>query len=250
MTQNPQDTSLNSTEEDEKTKDHQQDQQRQQQQNDQPSTSKKDNDIDLTDSKPSQEDQEKNDINSSQKTVQRQERIFEGILRDHGDAKHNYEGHEIDSYYVKVDNGNTETTVWGPYLSEVMDTDVKIGDDIKLKFMNEQDVRILLPGRDDAGEIITHMWQHTHYDACDVKKLDLDKVQEELLDKLRKETAAAYFGRIENPQHREILKGAVEHRLSARQKVGNISHDKTAHSKESEQGQTTLDPQHHLEHTR
>lgn len=215
----------------------------------QQSVFKKENDIDLTMSKSlPQNNQDKDDINSSQRTNQTEGRIYKGHLLDHGAAKFNHDQNENNSYYVKLATNYGEKTVWGVDLNRaIAEGDVKPGDDITLEFKGQKDVTVQVPKRDETGKITGHEWIDTKRNTWDVNKSDKVKIVEAV--------ASTFINtHIKDPQHREMLKGAIENRLLERQKFDAVSsvaiYDKTAPRQELEQAQTTPKRQHDLERTR
>lgn len=82
-------------------------------------------------------------------------RIESGKLVEHGPAKYKFDPDEKDSYYVKLDTGKGEKTVWGKDLERAITAGkFKQGDPVSLEFKGAKDVVVDANIRDKAGKVV------------------------------------------------------------------------------------------------
>jgi len=78
--------------------------------------------------------------------------IINGILLAHGSDHYKHDKNEKGSYYVKLDVDGQERTIWGVDLDRAVnesETNIAIGDDIKIKNIGQRDVTVMVDVLDD-----------------------------------------------------------------------------------------------------
>jgi hypothetical protein len=87
----------------------------------------------------------------------RREGLLTGRLVDHGAATYRHDPHESMSYFVKIETAHGERTIWGVDLERAFKeslTKPEIGDEVGLRAVRQEAVKVRTNVRDDKGEII------------------------------------------------------------------------------------------------
>jgi putative DNA primase/helicase len=105
-----------------------------------------------------------------------------GILKAHGQAPYLHDEKNKGSYYVILQQGDKEHTVWGVGLPDALEeSKVKLGDEVSLKNLGRQPVEVDKPIYDDDGKtVIGHETIQTHRNTwqVDILSKQAEKGQE------------------------------------------------------------------------
>jgi len=144
------------------------------------------------------------------------ERVYEGRIIEHGDAKYNHDPEEKPNYYVKLETPSGEKTVWGIDLKRAMsESKAQTGDNVKLEFKGKETVKVEALQRDKEGKVIGSKEVETHRNTWEVEKSEKFKVVEAV--------ASAFIdSKVKDPAQRETLKAAINARLVEREQAGTI----------------------------
>lgn len=96
---------------------------------------------------------------STENTVSKSAKILSGKLTEYGKAPFEFKADAKDSFFVTLsDTAGNKTTHWGVDLERALEeADCKLGEEIRLKRLGQQDVQISDPIKDDAGKITGHV---------------------------------------------------------------------------------------------
>jgi hypothetical protein len=92
-----------------------------------------------------------------QRPTRKPEELITGRLVDHGSATYRHDPHEPMSYFVKIETDRGERTLWGVDLGRAFKeslTKPEIGDDVGLRAVRREAVKVRAQKRDAAGELI------------------------------------------------------------------------------------------------
>ena len=92
-----------------------------------------------------------------QRPTRKPEELITGRLVDHGSATYRQDPHEPMSYFVKIETDRGERTLWGVDLGRAFKeslTKPEIGDDVGLRAVRREAVKVRAQKRDAAGELI------------------------------------------------------------------------------------------------
>lgn len=175
-------------------------------------------------------------------------RSYTGHVVAHGPDHFNHDSKESMNYYVTLRDKNREKTVWGLDLSRGMsEQTVQIGDHVKLQYVGSKHVIVDVPVRDENDKVIGMTKIDTERNEWDVSKSDKQKVVEAV-------GSSAIDTKFTNPQHREVLKEAVNARAAELAKTGHMPtvhvYDKMARAKAPPQERADPILEHHKERTR
>jgi putative DNA primase/helicase len=87
----------------------------------------------------------------------RREELLAGRLVDHGPATYRHDPHEPMSYFVKLETTRGERTIWGVDLERAFKeslTKPEIGDEVGLRAVRQEAVKVRTQKRDADGELI------------------------------------------------------------------------------------------------
>ncbi|WP_219096345.1 hypothetical protein [Pseudomonas sp. UMAB-40] len=91
------------------------------------------------------------------RTATQSDRVFMGLLKEHGHAKYQHDPKENSSYYVTLVTPAGEKTVWGIDLKRALAVDgLKAGDPVRLEYKGSVAVQVVAPKKDAHGAIIGH----------------------------------------------------------------------------------------------
>jgi hypothetical protein len=85
------------------------------------------------------------------------EGLLAGKLVDHGRATYHHDRHATMSYFVKLETSRGDRTIWGVDLERAFKeslTKPEIGDEIGLRSVRQDPVKVRTQDRDEAGELI------------------------------------------------------------------------------------------------
>jgi hypothetical protein len=83
--------------------------------------------------------------------------LLTGRLMDHGSAPYRHDPHEPMSYFVKLETGRGDRTIWGVDLERAFRqslTQPQVGDEVGLRSVRQESVKVHTQKRDEAGELI------------------------------------------------------------------------------------------------
>jgi putative DNA primase/helicase len=83
--------------------------------------------------------------------------LVTGRLVDHGPAPYRQDPHEPMSYFVKLETGRGDRTIWGVDLERAFRqslTQPQVGDEVGLRSVRQESVKVHTQKRDEAGELI------------------------------------------------------------------------------------------------
>jgi len=157
------------------------------------------------------------------------ERTHEGKLLEHGSAKFNHDPNAKENYFVKLATSKGEKTIWGVDLKRMMsESNLKDGDDIKIKFQGRIPVTVETLKWDETGKIIGKEEITAHRNTWEAQKSDRGKVVEAI-------AWALIDSKVKDPMQREALKAAVGDRIVLREKINKVPivpvYDKSAPTK-------------------
>jgi putative DNA primase/helicase len=92
-----------------------------------------------------------------EKRARRSEELLAGRFLDHGPATYCHDPHEPMSYFVKLKTARGERTVWGVDLARAFNeslTKPEIGDEVGLRAVRQEAVKVRSQKRDADGELI------------------------------------------------------------------------------------------------
>lgn len=99
------------------------------------------------------------------------ERVYMGILKDHGRAKYQHNPKENMSYFVTLVTTSGEKTVWGIDLARaISEAGLKCGDTIRLEYKGSEPVKVDAPVKDSHGNVIGHEKISTIRNAWDANQ--------------------------------------------------------------------------------
>lgn len=99
------------------------------------------------------------DKSTTENRVSKSAKILCGQLAEYGKAPFEFKADAKDSFFVTLsDPAGNKTTHWGVDLERALEeADCKLGEEIRLKRLGQQDVQISDPIKDDAGKITGHV---------------------------------------------------------------------------------------------
>jgi hypothetical protein len=83
--------------------------------------------------------------------------LLTGRLVDHGPAPYRHDPHEPMSYFVKLETGRGDRTIWGIDLERAFRqslTRPQVGDEVALRSVRQESVRVRTQKRGEAGELV------------------------------------------------------------------------------------------------
>jgi Large polyvalent protein-associated domain 7 len=83
--------------------------------------------------------------------------LLAGRLVDHGPAPYHHDPHEPMSYFVKLETGRGDRTIWGVDLERAFRqslTQPQVGDEVGLRSVRQESVKVHAQKRDEAGELV------------------------------------------------------------------------------------------------
>jgi putative DNA primase/helicase len=83
--------------------------------------------------------------------------LLTGRLVDHGPAPYRHDPHEPMSYFVKLETGRGDRTIWGVDLERAFKeslTQPQVGDEVALRSLRQESVKVHTQKRDEAGELV------------------------------------------------------------------------------------------------
>jgi putative DNA primase/helicase len=83
--------------------------------------------------------------------------LLTGRLVDHGPAPYRHDPHERMSYFVKLETGRGDRTIWGVDLERAFRqslTQPQVGDEVGLRAVLQESVKVHTQKRDEAGELV------------------------------------------------------------------------------------------------
>jgi putative DNA primase/helicase len=98
-------------------------------------------------------------------TTDIRDRLLLGKLVDHGHAAYHHDPHEPMSYFVKIETARGDRTIWGVDLERAFKqslTRPQVGDDIGLRAVRREAVKIRTQERDADGKVIGEKDLATH----------------------------------------------------------------------------------------
>ena len=169
-------------------------------------------------------------------TVKAPNKVTNGRLLEHGEAKYRHDPNEKQSYYVKLETDTGEKTIWGIDLKRsLVQSMVQVGDNISVQYMGSKPVEVESIKRDGAGKAIGKEVIHTNRNTWDIQRTDKEKV-------VKAVAAAVIKTKTKNPAQAAALQAAIDKRLSERTKAGkvpNVSiYDNKAASRATAHGRT------------
>ena len=82
-------------------------------------------------------------------------RAYQGVVLEHGEANYNFDEKEKKNYYIKMVTSSGEQTVWGVDLNRAAaDSQLKVGDAIKLENTGMKSVMVDALKKDELGKIL------------------------------------------------------------------------------------------------
>jgi putative DNA primase/helicase len=83
--------------------------------------------------------------------------LLTGRLVDHGPAPYRHDPHEPMSYFVKLETGRGDRTLWGVDLERAFRqslTQPQVGDEVGLRSVRQESVKVHAQKRNEAGELV------------------------------------------------------------------------------------------------
>jgi len=106
-------------------------------------------------------------------TTDIRDRLLVGKLVDHGRAAYHHDPHEPMSYFVKIETARGDRTIWGVDLERAFKqslTRPQIGEDIGLRAVRQEAVKVRTQERDADGKVIAEKDLATHRNQWIVEK--------------------------------------------------------------------------------
>ena len=103
----------------------------------------------------------------------RQGGLLTGKLVDHGRATYRHDPREAMSYFVKIETAHGDRAIWGVDLERAMKESLsrpQIGDDVGLRAVRQDAVKVRAHERDTAGKIVAERDLETHRNRWIVEK--------------------------------------------------------------------------------
>jgi hypothetical protein len=105
------------------------------------------------------------------RTATQSDRVYLGVLKEHGHAKFQHDPKENSSYYVTLATPAGEKTVWGIDLKRALaERGLKAGDPVRLEYKGSVAVQVLAPKKDAHGAIIGHETITTNRNSWEAHK--------------------------------------------------------------------------------
>lgn len=143
---------------------------------------------------------------------------LKGRLVEHGEAAFEFDEKNKSSYFVQIDNGQGPKTVWGVDLQRaVQDSGAKKGDEIRLKYVGRESVKVKEPLKDETGKVIGEREKDAHRNAWHAEKTEAQRDKEAVLLATAK---AVVDDRIKKPETRAAVIGNIMQRIDERNKAG------------------------------
>jgi len=119
------------------------------------------------------------------------DRLLVGKLVDHGRAAYHHDPHEPMSYFVKIETSHGDRTIWGVDLERAFRqslTRPQVGDDIGLRAVRQEAVKVRTHERDADGKVIGEKDLATHRNQWIVEKRAFFEARAEAARTLRDAT--------------------------------------------------------------
>ncbi len=176
---------------------------------------KRETDIILGASKERRTD-DKDDSRSRKNNLE--EKVIRGKLVKHGEAPFEFNNENKSSYFVQIEGDRGTKTIWGADLPRAInDSGAREGDEIGLKYLGRQPVKVKEPVKDESGKVVGKREKDAHRNTWHAEKTDAQKDKERVL-------VAAVNGAVEhkikNPETREAVIDNIIHRIDERYKSG------------------------------
>ncbi|NWD57116.1 hypothetical protein HX878_20510 [Pseudomonas veronii] len=99
------------------------------------------------------------------------ERVYMGLIKNHGQARYQHDPKESMSYFVTLTTPAGDVDVWGKDLQRALaERNLKVGDPIRLDYKGSEPVSVQVKKKDDQGNVIGHETIATHRNAWKAQK--------------------------------------------------------------------------------